>query len=91
MTLCKVTGTVVATMHHPSFDGHKLLLCQPLESGKPQGAPIIAVDRVQAGIGDTVLVNREGGGNRLLLQQGANVPIRSLVVAIVDQVESVGP
>jgi microcompartment protein CcmK/EutM len=87
MTLCRVEGSVVATVHHPSFDGRKLLIVQPLdEAGAAAGPSFLAVDMVQAGPGDTVLVNREGNGNRQLLGMGAQVPIRSLIVGIVDQV-----
>ena len=88
MILCRVEGTVVATAHHPAFDGKKLLVVQPLdEAGAARGDSFLAVDRVQAGVGDVVLVNREGNGNRQLLKQGAIVPIRSLIVGIVDEVE----
>jgi microcompartment protein CcmK/EutM len=88
MTLCKVLGNVVATTHHPSFDGRKLMIVQPLdEAGKNAGDSFLAVDMVQAGPGDTVLVNREGNGNRQLLKMGAIVPIRSLIVGIVDAVD----
>jgi len=87
VTLARVEGTVVATAHHPSFDGRKLLIVQPLdEQGANAGEAFLAVDQVQAGAGDTVLVNREGNGNRQLLKMGAQVPIRSLIVAIVDRV-----
>ncbi len=87
MTLARVEGTVVATAHHPSFDGRKLLIVQPLDDqGAAQGDAFLAIDMVQAGAGDTVLVNREGNGNRQLLKMGAQVPIRSLIVAIVDSV-----
>jgi len=45
--LCLVTGTVVATVKHPAYIGQKLLSCQPLDStGAPQGAELLAVDRV---------------------------------------------
>ena len=85
MTLCRVEGNVVATAHHPSFDGRKLLIVQPLDENRaPVGDSFLAVDMVQAGTGDTVLVNREGNGNRQLLGMGAQVPIRSLIVGIVD-------
>jgi microcompartment protein CcmK/EutM len=88
MTLCRVEGSVVATAKHPRFAGHKLLIVQPLdEHGAAVGASFLAVDRVQAGPGDTVLVNREGNGNRQLLGMGAQVPIRSLIVGIVDRVD----
>ena len=87
MTLCKVMGNVVATAHHPSFDGRKLLVVQPLdESRRPVGDSFLAIDMVQAGRGDLVLVNREGNGNRQILKMGAQVPIRSLIVGIVDEI-----
>ena len=87
MTLCKVMGNVVATAHHPSFDGRKLLIVQPLdEKGAHAGDSFLAVDRVQAGVGDTVLVNQEGNGARQLLKMGQQVPIRSLIVGVVDEV-----
>jgi microcompartment protein CcmK/EutM len=88
MMLGRVEGTVVATAHHPAFDGRKLLIVQPLdEARRPAGASILAVDMVQAGVGDTVLVNREGNGNRQILKMGPIVPIRSCIVAIVDRVD----
>ena len=83
MKLCRVEGNVVATVHHPVFDGQKLLIVQPVDGG----ASFLAVDHVQAGVGDVVLVNQEGGGNRQLLQLGQNVPIRSLIVGIVDHID----
>jgi ethanolamine utilization protein EutN len=83
MKLCRVEGNVVATVHHPAFDGQKLMIVQPVDGG----SSFLAVDHVQAGVGDLVLVNQEGGGNRQLLKLGANVPIRSLIVGIVDDVD----
>jgi ethanolamine utilization protein EutN len=86
--LCRVKGTVVGTAHHPAFDGRKLMIVQPLdEQGAEQGASYLAVDTVQAGVGDVVLVNAEGNGTRQILKLGAIVPIRSLIVGIVDAVE----
>ncbi len=88
MKLCRVKGTVVGTAHHPAFDGRKLMIVQPLdEQGAEQGASYLAVDTVQAGVGDVVLVNAEGNGTRQILKLGAIVPIRSLIVGIVDAVE----
>jgi microcompartment protein CcmK/EutM len=83
MKLCRVEGSVVATAHHPVYDGMKLLIVTPLDGGDS----FLAVDRVQAGVGDTVLVNQEGNGARQLLKMGQQVPIRSLIVAVVDAVE----
>jgi microcompartment protein CcmK/EutM len=98
MTLCRVEGTVVATAHHPAFDGRKLLIVQPVEAAtgdrqaaaQPIGASFLAIDDVQAGVGDLVLVMREGNGVRQLVKMGAQVPIRSIIVAIVDEVEARG-
>jgi len=86
--LCRVVGTLVSTAKHPAYIGRKVLICQPLsESGAETGDAIVAVDRVQAGIGDTVLVNQEGSGTRQLLGTvDGKLPIRSLIVGVVDEV-----
>lgn len=86
MKLARVRGTVVATIKHPAYEGHTLLLCQPLSpDGRPKGDQVVAVDRVQAGEGDLVLILTEGNGVRQLVGPQAG-PIRSLVVGIVDEV-----
>jgi ethanolamine utilization protein EutN len=85
--LCRVLGPVVATAKHPMYAGRKLLAVQPLdERGADSGASFLAVDDVQAGRGDVVLVMQEGNGVRQLLKLGPQVPIRSLIVGIVDKV-----
>jgi ethanolamine utilization protein EutN len=88
VTLARVEGNVVATVHHPSFDARKLLIVQPLDENRaPVGDSFLAIDMVQAGPGDVVLVNREGNGNRQILKMGAIVPVRSLIVGVVDRVD----
>jgi ethanolamine utilization protein EutN len=87
MKVCRVQGNVVGTAHHPSFDGRKLLIVQPVdEAQEPIGDSFLAVDTVQAGTGDLVLVNAEGNGTRQILKSGPLTPIRSLIVGIVDHV-----
>ena len=87
MKICRVLGTVVATAKHPAFHAHKLLVVQPLdEEQAPAGPSYLAVDVVQAGVGDLVLVMSEGNGVRQILKQ-KDLPIRSLIVGIVDSVE----
>jgi microcompartment protein CcmK/EutM len=87
MKLCRVLGSVVATAKHPMYVGRKLLAVQPLdEHGADSGASFLVVDDVQAGRGDVVLVMQEGNGVRQLLKLGTQVPIRSLIVGIVDKV-----
>lgn len=88
MKVCRVLGTVVATAKHPAFAGRKLLVVQPLDDrGEEAGASFIAVDVAQAGAGDTVLVSAEGNGTRQILQMGDIVPIRSLVVGVIDRID----
>ena len=87
MKLAVVVGTVTATVHHPAFDGQTLLLCQPvLPGGEPTGEVFIAVDKSQAGVGDTVLVNQEGNGARQVFGLPAKHPwpVRSVIVGVVD-------
>ena len=87
MTLCKILGDVVSTAKHPDYEGTKLMICQPLgETLEPVGRSFLAVDRVQAGPGDIVLAMREGNGVRQLFKKEI-LPIRSVIVAIVDHVD----
>ncbi len=84
MIIGKVTGTVVMTISHPDFKKRRLLVVQPLTlSGDPVEGDFVSLDNTHAGIGDTVLVNREGNGTRDVL----NFPdgcVLSLIVGIVD-------
>lgn len=84
MIIGKVTGTVVATISHPHFNNRRLLVIQPLMlPGDSPGGDFIALDNTHAGIGDTVLVNREGQGNRQVLMNPDGC-VNSVIVGIVD-------
>ena len=84
MTLGKVVGTVVTTIGHPDYKNRRLLVVQPLTlPGDPSEGDFVALDNTQAGIGDTVLVNREGNGARQALNQPDGCVI-SVIVGIVD-------
>ena len=88
MRLCRVLGNVTATVKHPAFAGRTLLVVQPLdEHGADVGDSFVAIDHAQAGAGDRVLVLTEGNGVRQILKQGDQVPIRSMVVGVVDAVD----
>lgn len=88
MKCCRVVGPLWAAAKHPAFQGHPLFVVQPLdEHGADAGGSFIAIDHVQAGIGDKVLVLTEGNGVRQILKQGDQTPIRSIIVGIVDQVD----
>lgn len=84
MIIGKVVGTVVTTVSHPHYKGRRQLVVQPLTlPGDPPEDDFIALDNTQAGIGDTVLVNREGNGARQVLNN-PDACIISVIVGIVD-------
>lgn len=86
MYIGQVAGTVVATVKHEAFAGHKLLLVERLDlDGQPTADYDICVDTVRAGEGDRVLVLDEGNGARQVLGRKV-APIRAVVVGIVDEV-----
>lgn len=86
MILAKVIGTVVSTVKHPEYKGLKLLVVQPVNTdGVAAGDSFLAVDDVQAGVGDMVLAIREGNGARQIFKRH-DFPIRSVIVGIVDEV-----
>ena len=86
MYIGKVIGTVVSTIKISHLENHKLLLVDLLDlRGKETGDYDIAVDVVQAGPGDTVMVIDEGNGARQVLgiDPGA---IRAVIIGVVDEV-----
>jgi microcompartment protein CcmK/EutM len=86
----RVVGTVVSTVHHPVVDGRRLLLVDLLDLDlEPTGRYLIAMDVVDAGAGETVLVLDEGTGARQVLGDPA-APIRTVIVGIVDAVSVAG-
>ena len=86
MIIGKVTGTIVTTISHPHYKKRRLLVVQPLTlPGEPPKGDFVALDNSQAGIGDTVLVNREGNAARQVLDNPDGCVI-SVIVGIVDSV-----
>ena len=86
MILCRVIGNSVASVHHPAYDGRKVMIVETLGiDSKPTGSTFLAVDSVQAGVGDTVLAAREGNTARQILQD-PDGPLHAVIVGIVDEV-----
>ena len=84
MLLCKVTGTIVSTQKDPALKDYKLLLIKPVDlNGKLEGRDILAIDNVDAGVGDTVLALQEGAGAQQILGR-KDVPVHTVIVAVVD-------
>lgn len=86
MILARVAGNLVSTIHHRDMAGRKILICDKLDPrGEPTGGYVIALDTVGAGAGEMVLVLDEGNGARQILG-GENLPVRSVVVGVVDAI-----
>lgn len=87
MTLCKIVGTLVATQKNEHLKDRKILIAQPIDlDGRHIGRDILAIDSVDAGVGDTVLVIQEGQGAVQVLKN-KKIPVHSVVVAVVDGLE----
>jgi ethanolamine utilization protein EutN len=83
----RVVGTVVATQKNEKLVGAKLLLVQPLDpSGAPKGSAILAIDSVDAGIGDRVLLVQDGKAAIQALGRGV-AAVDAAVVGVVDAME----
>lgn len=88
MILAQVIGPVVSTMKIKPLDGYKLLRVRPVNpDGSFSGQSIVAVDTVQAGKGDTVVVIDEGGSAGVMLEETGQ-PIRTVIAGIVDRIDS---
>lgn len=75
---------VTATLKHESMRSAKLLIVQPLlTDGKPDGEPLIAVDGVGAGKGESVMITSDGRYSRELLKTDAT-PVRWTIIGIDD-------
>jgi ethanolamine utilization protein EutN len=87
MILAKVTGNVVSTVKAPGYESRKILIVQPIDpAGKNKGRSFLAVDTVQAGTGDTVLVMEEGGSARSILGEPGTFTVKSVIAGIVDEI-----
>jgi len=86
MILGKVCGAIHSTINHRFYENRKMLVVDKLDlEGNPTGEYLIAVDRVDAGAGETVLVIDEGNSARGIVDDDM-APLRSIIVGIVDHV-----
>lgn len=86
MIIGKVVGTVVTTISHPHYKDRRLLVVEPMRmEDEKNGGDFLALDNSHAGIGDTVLVLREGSGARQVMNN-PDACVISVIVGIVDSV-----
>jgi ethanolamine utilization protein EutN len=87
MLLARVEGNVVATRKHPSLEGWRLVVCQPISpDGRPEGVPQIAIDSHGAGMHQQVVISSDGAAARKSVGDDRS-PVRWLVVGVVDEKE----
>ena len=88
MILGRVVGTITSTINHPFYDARKLLVVERIDAaGAALSDYLIAIDTVDAGTGDRVLVLDEGNGARQIVGS-TDAPVRSVIVGIVDDVSA---
>jgi len=86
MLLGQVIGNVVSTIKDSTYVGEKILMVQPIDpDNQPSGDVVLAIDKVQAGVGDRVLVIREGNSVRQIMQCDI-IPCNAVIVGIVDDI-----
>jgi len=86
MLLARIVGTVVATRKDERLVSSKLLVARPIDpAGKPEGNYLVAVDTVDAGVGETVLI--VSGSSARMASGMKDCPVDAAVVGIIDHVE----
>lgn len=86
MLLGKIVGTVVATRKDPRLVSSKLLVVRPIDPrGKAEGNYVVAIDTVDAGVGETVLV--VSGSSARMAAGMKDVPVDAAIVGIIDTIE----
>jgi len=86
MLIAKVIGTTISTIKDENLTGRKLLILRPTdETGTPYGKPYVAVDTLDAGIGDLVLTAHGSSGRQTYLTK--NSPVDAVIMAVIDHME----
>ncbi len=88
MILARVLGNVVATQKNPRYERARVMLCQPITlEGSETGATLLALDSVDAGEGDLVLIVQEGWSASTAATGEAGAAIDSAIVGVVDRID----
>src|SRR5215204_2848089 len=88
MIIAKVLGNVVATQKNHRYEGARVMMCEQMTpEGDLTGHTILALDAVDAGVGDTVLVVQEGWSASTTATGKAGAAIDSAIVGVVDRID----
>lgn len=87
MILGIVKGEIYSTINHPVYDNRRILLVDRITpEGREDGNYLIAIDAVDAGVGQTVLMIDEGNSARQVIDD-PTAPVRSVIIGIVDHID----
>jgi microcompartment protein CcmK/EutM len=87
MILAKVVGNVVATQKNYRYEGGRILVVQPIDlDGTGAGDEMLVLDSMDAGVGDTVIVVREGWSASTSSTGSPGAAIDSAIVGVVDSI-----
>jgi ethanolamine utilization protein EutN len=88
MILARVIGNVVATQKNRRYEGARVMICQPITpAGEETGATLLALDSVDAGEGDAVIIVQEGWGASTAATGEVGAAIDAAIIGVVDRVD----
>jgi ethanolamine utilization protein EutN len=88
MILARVLGNIVATQKNERYESARVMLCEQVSpEGVAMGTTLLALDSVDAGVGDTVLIVQEGWGASTASTGKAGAAIDTAIVGVVDRID----
>jgi len=88
MIIAKVLGNVVATQKNHRYESARVMMCEQMTpEGEMTGYTVLALDSVDAGVGDTVLIVQEGWSASTVATGKAGAAIDSAIVGVVDRID----
>jgi len=88
LILAKVVGNVVATKKNRRYESARVMLCQQITpEGEEMSQTLLALDSVDSGVGDTVLIVQEGWSASTAATKEAGAAIDSAIVGVVDRID----
>jgi ethanolamine utilization protein EutN len=87
MIIGKVIGNVVTSIQFKDYEDKKIMFVQPTDHlGNNKGTAFLAIDAVQAGVGDKVLVLEEGNSGREIINEKESMTVKCVIAAIIDEI-----
>ncbi len=88
MILARVLGNIVATQKNERYESARVMLCEQITpEGQSTGTTMLALDSVDAGAGDMVLIVQEGWSASTASTGKPGAAIDSAIVGVVDRID----